>query len=132
MAYFVLAAWLLQAVVGVVLLVGWNRHRQQAGVMLGHVTFSVGGLVPWVAFLVTDRALWGWVALGLITAGNTLGDEVLRGRWRRLSGQQSSLLRDYGAAIGAAVTGRFPPPVTFHALFAGVVYFAALIACLTA
>ncbi|GAA0627775.1 hypothetical protein GCM10009547_34210 [Sporichthya brevicatena] len=132
MAYFVLAAWVLQGAVGVLLLAGWNRHQQQARVVLGHVGLSVAGLVPWIAFLVTDRATWGWVALGLITVGNTLGDEVLRGRWRRSSGQSSSLLRDYGAAIRAVVTGHFPASVTFHALFAGVVYFAALMACVTA
>lgn len=132
MAYFVLAAWILQGAAGVALLADWFAGRRDASTVLGHVGISVGGLAPWVAFLVTDDVRWGWVALGLITAGNTLGDSLLRKRWRRVTGIGSSFLRDYAGAVRAVLMFRLPTPVVFHALFAGVVYFAALASCIAA
>jgi hypothetical protein len=131
-AYFVLAAWILQGAVGAALLVGWLRGRRDASTVLGHVGLSVGGLGPWIAFLASGKVAWGWLALGLITVGNSLGDALLRNRWRRSSGVRASFLRDYAGAVRAVLTGRMPRPVAFHALFAGVVYFAALASCLTA
>lgn len=132
MAYFVLAAWILQGTVGVGLLAGWLGGRRNASTVLGHVGISVGALGPWIAFLATGDVGWGWAALGLITVGNSLGDSLLRNRWRRLTGVRSSFLRDYAGAAHAVLTRRLPTPVVFHALFAGVVYFAALASCVEA
>jgi lipid-binding SYLF domain-containing protein len=130
-AYFVLAAWILQGAVGVRLLAGRLRQRG-TWTVLGHVGLSVGGLGPWIAFLETDDAVWGWAALGLITVGNSLGDSLLRKRWLRMGRVSSSFLRDYAAAVRAVLMGRMPTFVVFHALFAGVVYFSAVAACVAA
>jgi hypothetical protein len=131
-AYFVLAAWVFQGAVGVRLLVGWLGGRRNASTVLSHAGLSVGALGPWIAFLATADVVWGWMALGLITVGNTLGDSLLRNRWRRLTGIRSSFVRDYAGAVHAVLTGRLPVPVVVHALFAGVVYIAALAACVAA
>lgn len=130
--YFVLGAWLLQSAAGVVLLVGWIGGRHHAATVLSHIGLSAVALGPWIAFLVTDEVVWGWVALGLITVANSLGDSLLRTRWRHATGIRSSFLRDYAGAVGAVLTNRLPPAVVFHALWAGVVYFAALAACVVA
>ena len=133
MSYFVLGAWLIQSAVGVALLAGWLTHgRHNSAVVLPHVGLSVGGLGLWVAFLATDQVAWGWLALGLITVGNSFGDYLLVGRSRQLGGTRSSFFKDYGAAISAVFKGRLPKQVTFHASFAGVVYFTALGACIIA
>ena len=132
MAYFVLATWLLQGAVGVALLAGRLGHRRDPAIVFGHVGCSVVGLGPWVAFLVTDEAAWGWSALGLITVGNTLGDALLRNRWRGQTGSRTTFVGDYARAIGAVVRVRMPGTVVFHALFAGVVWFDALGACIAA
>ncbi len=132
MAYFVLAAWIVQGAVGVGLFVGWLHGCRKASTVLSHVGISVGALGPWIAFLSTDDVAWGWLALALITIGNTLGDSLLRARWRRVAGIRSSFLRDYAGAVRATLTGRLPPPVTFHAWWAGVVWFSALASCIAA
>jgi hypothetical protein len=132
MAFFALAAWIIQGAVGVGLLPDRLRGRRDASTVLSHVGISAGALGPWIAFLVTDDVAWAWVALGLITVGNSLGDALLRKRWRHLCGNRSSFLRDYAGAVHAVLTGRMPARVAVHALFAGVVYFAALASCVTA
>lgn len=132
MEYFVLGAWIVQAAVGALLGVGWLRSRRDAPTVLSHVGLSVVALGPWIAFLVTDAAVWGWVALGLISVGNTLGDALLRNRWRGVTGTHSSFLRDYAGAVLGTLRGRLPATVVFHAWWAGVVWFAALASCITA
>ena len=127
-----LAAWTVQGAVGVRLLAEWLRGRRDTSTVLSHVGLSVGALGPWIAFLATEDVAWGWAALALITVGNSLGDSLLRNRWRRLTGVRSSFLRDYAGAVGAVLTGRLPAAVVFHAAFAGAVYFAALASCIAA
>lgn len=133
MQYFVLAAWLVQAAVGLALLAGWITHgRRNIVVVVTHVGLSVAALGLWVAFLATDRVEWGWSAFAIVTIGNGFGDYLLVVRSRRLIGTRSSFAKDWAGAAGAAFTGRLPGRVTFHALFSGVVYFAALAACIIA
>jgi hypothetical protein len=133
MRYVVLAAWLVQAAVGLALLAGWMRHgRRNTVVVVTHVGLSVAAFGMWVAFVATDRVGWGWSAFVIVTVGNGLGDYLLVGRSRRLIGTRASFAKDWARAAGAAFTGRLPGRVTFHALFSGVVYFTALAACIIA
>lgn len=133
MQYVVLAAWLVQAAVGLVLLAGWITHgRPNLAVVVTHVGLSVAASGLWVAFLATDRVGWGWSAFALVTVGNGFGDYLLVRRSRRLIGTRSSFAKDWAGAAGAALTGRLPGRVTFHALFSGVVYFTALTTCIIA
>jgi hypothetical protein len=131
MSYVVLVAWLIQAAVGLALLRPWlSTGRGIPVAVVAHALSSVTAVGFWVAFVATGRVAWGWIAFVLITIGNSFGDYVLVGRSRRLAGTRSSFFGDYRAAIGATLKGRLPKPVTFHALFAGVVYFGTLAVCI--
>lgn len=128
MALVMLVPWLLQAAVGLVLL----RRGRRGALVVGHVGLSLVGLALWVGFAVAGQEALGWSAFGLLTVGNVLGDTMLVQRSRRALGTGASGRADYLAAIRSVFAGLFPRPVTFHALFAGVVYFGSLAACLVA
>lgn len=127
MVHVVTALFAIQAIAGVVLLVAWWRHgRRSAASIAGHVVAIGSAGVVWVVFAVTGAIGWAWLAVVLLTIGNTLGDALLRRRWRGMSGRSEGFGRDYGGAIGAVFRGRMPKAVVFHALFAGAVYFSCL------
>ena len=133
MAYLVLIAWLVQSAVGIALLLNWWRHgRRAAPRVIVHVALGVVALGLWIALLATGAALWGWIAFALITIGNGIGDSMLVRRWRSTIGPSAGFWGDYGRAIRDVFRGRMPRAVTFHALFAGVVYFSCLAACIMA
>lgn len=135
MAIFVLVAWIVQAAVGVWLLVGWIRHGRgaSASAVLSHVVLGVAGLAMWIAFVQTDALAWAWLAFAAMTIGNAIGDSVmLIGRTRRLRGESLGFWRDYGAAVSATFRGEFPRHVVFHTLFSAVVYFPCLGVCIGA
>jgi hypothetical protein len=129
MAGPVLVAWVVQAVAGVVLL---TRARRRGRAVAVHASVSVGALGLWLSFVTTHQVGWGWAAFGALTVGNGVGDALLVRRSRRALGQGPSGRADYGAAIRGVFAGRFPRLVTFHALFAGIVYFGSLAACVVA
>ncbi|MGH3352070.1 MAG: hypothetical protein ACRDPS_15490 [Nocardioides sp.] len=131
MTYFVLVAWLVQATVGVLLLTGWFRHgRSRSRVVITHVALSVIGLALWVTYVLGDQVLYAWGALVMITIGNGFGDNLLLRRARAMGGRHLSVVDAYGVALRAIFRGRLPAFVAFHAVFAGVVYFTALAACI--
>ena len=130
MTLVVLVVWLVQAASGVALLSRRLGHGRPSSLVVSHVGLSTVAIGCWAAFVLTGGVVWGWVAFGLVTAVNTVGDAMLVGRSRRLTGSRGSFAADYGAAIRATLRGRLPRRVTFHALFAGVAYFAALAACI--
>ena len=129
MPYVVLAAWVIQAAVGVSLVISWWRHGHRgAASVITHAGSLIAGLALWIAFVVTD-ALWApWLAFAVMTVGNGFGDVMLVQRHRSAAGVSAS----YGSAIGAVFSGQMPPRVTFHACFGGVVYFLCLGVCIGA
>lgn len=133
MDFFVLLAAAFQALVGVFLLLRWWRGpRRAAGFVALHVSAALAVLALWIVF-VAAGALWSaWAAFAVLTVGNSLGDELLRRRARGMGAASERFWKGYGDAIVATVRGRMPPPITFHALFAGVVYFGMLLACILA
>jgi len=132
MAYLVLAAWVIQASVGVSLAVSWWRQgRHGASTVRAHAAASAVGLALWVTFVVTANLVAAWSAFVAITVGNTYGDEMLLGRVRSRTGTTSKR-RNYPVAVAAIFRGQMPPRVAFHALFAGVVYFSSLGVCIAA
>lgn len=128
MGYVVVAAWVVQAVVGATLFVSWARHARgrNAGLVLTHVVAMIAFLIPWTAYLVTGAAVWAWVGWGVLLVFIGFGDATMVRRARALRGGPSRGLRDYGAAVGVVVSGGLGPRVVFHALFAPVVFFTAL------
>jgi hypothetical protein len=132
MTYLVLAAWVIQASVGVSLAVTWWRHgRPGASTVLTHTAASGFGLALWTAFIVTESPIAAWGALAAITVGNNYGDDMLLRRVHSRTGTTSKR-RNYPVAIGAIFRGKMPPRVAFHALFAGVVWFSCLGVCVAA
>jgi hypothetical protein len=133
MRFVLLAAWLVEAAVGLTLVVSWLRtKRHQAGVVAAHVAPTLVAVGLWTSYVVTERVLWGWIAFGIITVSLGFGDAVLLGRTRRLVGPGGSLVADYRNTVGAMVRGRHPQRVIFHAAFSPVVYFGTLAACVAA
>lgn len=127
MEHVVTALFAIQVIAGIVLLVGWWRHgRRSAATVVGHMAVNGSAGVVWVVFAVTGAIAWAWAAFVLLTIGNTVGDALLRKRWRGMSGGSEGFGRDYGGAIGAVFGGKMPRAVVFHALFAGAVYFSCL------
>lgn len=129
MPYVVLAAWIIQAAVGVSLFVSWFRHGHHgAPTVITHAGSAIIGLALWIGFVITGALLPAWLAFTVITVGNGFGDVMLVQRHRRAAGATAS----YGSAIGAVFRGRMPPRVSFHACFSGVVYFLCLGVCIGA
>ncbi|GAA3913553.1 hypothetical protein [Microbacterium invictum] len=128
MGYVVLGAWVIQAIVGAILLGEWLRHARGAGrgPLLVHISLVVLYLAPWVAFVVTGAAWWAWIAVAVLTVALSFGDVMMVRRARRLQGRTRPGMRDYGGAIGMVFTGKMPRRVVFHALLAPVVYFGSL------
>lgn len=133
MSYVVLVAWLVQAAVGVLLLRGWFRHgRINSRVVATHAILSVLGVASWIAYVLADRVLWAWAAFALITIGNVFGDNILLRRTRAMGGSHLSTVNAYKLALRSMFKGRLPLRVSFHAMFAGVVYFSTLAVCIVA
>jgi hypothetical protein len=131
--HVVTALFAVQALAGIVLLTGWWRHgRPVAPRVACHVGLGTASLAVWIVFAATGSVLWGWLAFAGITVGNAIGDSLMVRRSRRMDGGAGGLWSDYGTAISRALRGRLPPWVTFHALFAGVVYFTCLGVCIGA
>lgn len=128
MGYVMLVAWIVQAVVGVMLLWGWARHARGVGApaVFTHAGVMVICLALWVVFVLTGTPLWAWLAVGALAVGIPFGETLMVRRARRLRGATRPGLRDYAASIGDVVSRRMPPAVSFHALFSAVVFFGSL------
>ncbi|TYK45955.1 hypothetical protein [Actinomadura decatromicini] len=74
MKFAALAAWVVAAVAGGYLLVGWLAHEGRAtkvtrypiAVMAGHPLAAVAGLGLWIGYLVTGRAEYAWAAFAAL------------------------------------------------------------------
>ncbi len=128
MGYAVLAAWLIQAAVGVTLLASWARHAhgQDAGVVLPHALAMVGFLAPWTAFLTTGAPVWAWIGFGVLTVFIGFGDTAMVRRSRTVRGVSGAGLRDYWPAVRVAMSGALGRRTIFHAWFSPVVWFGTL------
>src|SRR4051812_23808153 len=107
MAYVVLVAWVVQASVGISMLVDWLRHgRHGAPTVVTHVAFVLVALALWVTFMATGSIVAAWSTFVALTIGLSFGDVMLIGRSRGLSGR-STFLKDYGAAVASTFRGLF-------------------------
>jgi hypothetical protein len=134
MGYIVLAAWLVQACVGLSLLVSWARHARgrDAGLVLTHVTAMIAFAVPWTAFIVTGTTIWAWTGFAVLLLFIGFGDAAMVRRARAVIGESRRGLGDYGPAIGVALSGRLGRRTTFHMLFSALVFFPCLVVCIIA
>lgn len=126
MRYAVLGAWVIQAVVGTTLLVGWARRARSGVAPAVHAVIMLVCLAGWVVFVVTGLVAWAWAAVAALCAGIPFGEVMMVRRSRSIRRERNPGLRDYGSAIRTVFEGRMPPRVTFHALFSAVVFFGSL------
>ncbi|MGN7978963.1 hypothetical protein ACTJJ4_15410 [Microbacterium sp. 22195] len=134
MGYLVLAAWTVQAAVGVSLLVSWVRRARgrSAGAVLTHALMMVGFLAPWAVFIATGSPLWAWVGFLVLAAFIGFGDMVVMRRVRALRGMENSGIRDYLPTIKVVISGALRWRPLFHMCFSGVVFFSTLAVAIAA
>jgi hypothetical protein len=134
MGYMVLGAWVVQAAVGVSLLVSWVRHARgrNRGLVLTHVTAMIAFAVAWIVFIVTGGVGWAWAGFGVLVVFIGFGDATMVRRARAVTGESNPGLRDYGRAVGVALSGRLGGRTRFHALFSALVFFPCLAVCIIA
>ena len=133
MAIAALVSWALSILVGVVVLVQWWRRRGgrfPTVIVLSHIATALLGLYFWIGFVLGDGALRAWLALVVLSVNNGLGDAILTGRFRAVSGTVGSWRQDYGSAFKGLLQGRRPKMASVHAILAGVTSVLILIACL--
>ena len=84
MRFVALIVWFVTALWGLYMLAVWliendatrkgtAASRLPLPVILAHVTFAVTGLVVWVAYLLVDRPVLAWTAVGILVAIALLG-----------------------------------------------------------
>lgn len=135
MEIVVLVLWIAVALLGATALLLWLRARRPGSpfptrLVVSHVGCALVGLSLWVAFLTSGSLWWAWTAFAVLTVGNVLGDLMLTGNFRAVSGRSRGW-SDYGAAIAETLRFRRPIP-SLHALVGGVLYFTALATCIAA
>ena len=120
MRFVALIVWFITALWGLYMLAVWliendatrkgsAASRLPLPVILAHVTFAVTGLVVWVAYLLLDRPVLAWVAVGILVAIALLGLSMFA-RWipvYRMTDDEISLPVSAmaGGARGAAPGG---------------------------
>src|SRR5689334_15535825 len=91
MRFVALIVWFITALWGLYMLAVWliendatrkgsAASRLPLPVILAHVTFAVTGLVVWVAYLLLDRPVLAWTAVGILVAIALLGLSMFA-RW---------------------------------------------------
>jgi hypothetical protein len=91
MRFVALIVWFVTALWGLYMLAVWlieNDATRQGNaasrlplpVILAHVTFAVTGLIVWVAYLLVDRPVLAWIAVGILVAIALLGLSMFA-RW---------------------------------------------------
>jgi hypothetical protein len=133
MPVLALIAWSVTAIAGLYLLAIWLieydpkfRHaaasRLPIPIVVGHGLFAVGGLVSWVMYLVTDKRLYSWVAVGAMVFIAALG-LTMAVRWIGVYRARPS--RAFAQAVSVSAGPVVPPErhlpvsgVIAHAAFA--------------
>jgi hypothetical protein len=114
MAVLALVFWVLTALAGLFLLAIWlieydpgfqyaAATRLPVLVITGHVLFAVVGLLSWVIYLITGRAIYSWASASALAAIATLGFTMairwigVYRAWRRASAPAGPMPYAYGA-----------------------------------
>lgn len=146
-----LVAWVITALGGFVMLGQWISRgglRQQrsgatrfpAGLVFSHFGLAAGGLVVWIAYLVTNEGRLAWVAFVLLIPVALLGFIMLarwvpvyRGRAVTAGAQRASASTGSGLVETEPAERHLPVPVVVaHGLFAIVTVVLVLLTALGA
>lgn len=128
MGYLVLVAGLVQAAVGVALLLSWARHARgrDAGLIVTHVVAMLGFFVPWTLFIATGEPPWAWAGFAVLVVFIGFGDTEVVRRTSRDRGVTKPRFADYWRSMIAVCAGRYGHALQFHTLFSAAVFFPAL------
>jgi hypothetical protein len=116
MSFAALIVWFVTALGGLYMLAVWliendatrqgnSASRLPLPVILAHVTLAVTGLLVWVGYLLTDREVLAWTAVGIL-AGIALLGLTMFARWipvYRMADDEVSV--PVGAMAGAGAGG---------------------------
>ena len=120
-----LVAWLATAAAGFFMLMRWVRRgglRDRSAthfppaLVLTHVGLAAGGLVVWVAYLVTGSSWLAWVAVADLALVATLGGVLVR-RWT-LDGRAAMAAGARSTSVDLAEQHIPRPPVVLHGVLA--------------
>ena len=151
MSIAALIAWVFTALGGFVMVGQWISRgglRQQrggatrfpAGLVFSHLGLAAGGLVVWIAYLLTNQTRLAWVAFVLLIPVALLGFLMLarwipvyQGRAVTAAAQQPRAATGSGAMETEPAERHLPVPVVVaHGLFAVVTVVLVLLAALGA
>jgi hypothetical protein len=125
-ATIALVAWVVNIVVGLVLLARVLRARRQVPPLAWyHFATAVIGLGFWIAFMAAGSALLAWIGFAVLTLHNTLGDTMLVRGWRKRNPDARGIV--YFRAVMSLL--KKPLPLA-HAWIAPVAWFPALAAAI--
>ena len=144
MGFAALISWLVTAFIGLYLLAVWliendvtNRgaikSRLPGPVILGHVLLALTGLVVWVIYLLSDRRILAWTALGILLVIVALGLTMFT-RWIPVPRAFAAAAADPGsvsAEFDFPAERNFPVPVVAgHGFLASTTFILVLLAVL--
>ncbi|WP_143466954.1 hypothetical protein [Lentzea kentuckyensis] len=125
-ATIALVAWVVNIVVGLVLLARVLRARRRVPLLAWyHFATAVVGLALWIAFMAAGSALLAWIGFAVLTLHNTLGDTMLVRGWRKRNPDAKGIV--YFRAVVSLL--KRPLPLA-HAWIAPVAWFPALAAAI--
>jgi hypothetical protein len=119
MRFVALIVWFVTALWGLYMLAVWlieNDATRQGNaasrlplpVILAHVSLAVTGLVVWVAYLLLDRPVLAWTAVGMLVGIALLGLAMFA-RWIPVYRMADDGVRvPVGATAGGTLAGRPP------------------------
>jgi hypothetical protein len=121
MRFVALIVWFITALWGLYMLAVWlieNDATRQGNaasrlplpVILAHVTFAVTGLVVWVVYLLVDRPVLAWTAVGILVAIAMLGLTMFA-RWIPVYRMADDQVRVPVAAMSGGGPGATPSGV---------------------
>lgn len=144
MAYAALITWFAAVLLGLFMLAVWliendvrdrivARSRLPVVIIFAHLSLAAAGLAMWVAYLVLERRMFAWTAIGILGGIAALGATmflrwipVYRGTARPAAPEHVS-----GGALAMPAEGNFPVAiVAAHGLFAVSTLVLALLAAL--
>ncbi|KJK44110.1 hypothetical protein UK23_30650 [Lentzea aerocolonigenes] len=125
-ATIALAGWVLNIMVGLVILTGVLRARRHVPPLAYyHLTTAFVGLGFWIAFMAAGSALLAWIGFGILTLHNAFGDTMMVKGWRRRNPDAPG-----NAYFQAAKAAARKPLLLAHGFLAPVAWFPALAAAI--
>jgi hypothetical protein len=143
-AYAALITWFAAVLLGLFMLAVWliendvtdrvvAPSRLPVVIVFAHLSLAAAGLATWVTYLVVQRALFAWTAIGLLGAIAVLGATMFL-RWipvYRGPARQTGPAQPPGGTLAIPAEGNFPVAVVAaHGLLAVSTLVLALLAVL--